>query len=126
MTESKATPKSWGNWTLSSSTYELIYKNGYYHVDLDRCRDSGQVLDWIQHITGKTFAHEDPNCIFHLVCALKDLLEIPKGYCEWGMTSGGDVDIRTRVDGFDERQKKLERFQKGVNIGRKLKLVDAS
>jgi hypothetical protein len=126
MTKSMTNKRAWGDWTLSSSTYELFYRNGQYHVDLERCCDSAQVLDWIQHIAGKSFAHKDPKCIFDLVCALKDLLEIPKGYCEWGMSKSGSVDVRSRIDGFDKRQEELERFAERMNVGPKLKLVDAS
>ena len=107
MTQTRRPKLSWGDWTLNRSTYELIYKKGIYHVDLDRCCTSAQVLGWIQHITGKTFAHKDPRCIFDLVCALKDLLELPVGYCTWGNMSDEIIDIRSRVDQIDERNRAM-------------------
>lgn len=126
MTKSKTNEKVWGDWALSYSTYELSYKKGFYCVDLEDCCDSAQVLDWIQHLAGKTFAHEDPRCIFDLVCALKDLLEIPKGYCEQGITQSEDVDVKSRINGFAGRRERLERFLETINTGRKPQPTDAS
>lgn len=116
MTQTRRPKLSWGDWTLNRSTYELVYKKCIYHVDLDRCCTSAQVLDWIQHITGKTFAHKDPRCIFDLVCALKDLLELPVGYCTWGNMSDEIVDIRSRVDQIDERKKELRNFLDKISV----------
>ena len=102
----KEAQRTWGNWVLDASTRQLFYEGVYhYHVDLDRCRDSAQVLDWIQHICGKTFAHKDPQCVFDLVCALKEILQIPKGYCEWGVAAVNPVDVKKRIKGMDERQR---------------------
>ena len=107
MTQTRRPKLNWGDWTLSRSTYELVYQKGVYHVDLDRCCTSAQVLDWIQHVAGKTFAHKNPECIFDLVCALKDLLELPVGYCTWGKMSDEIIDIRSRVDQIDERNREM-------------------
>lgn len=111
MKNQKRPKKTWGNWSLSRSTYELRYKRGFYCVDLERCRNSAQVLDWIQHVSGKSFVHEDPECMFDLVCALKDLLQLPRGYCESGNSGEVNVDVRSRVDGIDERHEELAKFR---------------
>lgn len=105
MTGTRRAKRTWGNWVLNHSTHELCYKGTYdYHIDLNRCRDSAQVLDWIQHVCGKNFAHKDPQCMFDLVCALKDILQIPAGYCEWGVAGVGPVDVRKRIKELDERR----------------------
>ena len=43
----------WGNWRLDAKTYELIHDQTGYPLDLDRCKDSAQILDWIFQISGK-------------------------------------------------------------------------
>jgi hypothetical protein len=45
----------WGNWRFKKSTNELVFKRDYYSVDLDDCKTSAAVLDWIFQLHGKAW-----------------------------------------------------------------------
>jgi len=42
------------NWTLRLNELTLEHTNGYY-IDLDRCQNAEQMLDWILQVAGKTW-----------------------------------------------------------------------
>jgi len=65
----------WQGWIYQTSTRELVYKaasNYRYHVDLDTCTTQHEMLDWIDHLAGKTWATDE--CLAGFVRALFDLV----------------------------------------------------
>ena len=43
----------WGNWRLNRNTFELVNQKRGYSVDLGRCNDAADILDWIFHVFNK-------------------------------------------------------------------------
>jgi hypothetical protein len=88
----------WGPWVLDGETYVLrnVETPHGYEVDLERCLDSAQVLDWLAQVAGKTWA--TPEVLAGLVHALDDVLALQTNLCGSGIgkrTSSGHV--RRRV-----------------------------
>lgn len=81
----------WGPWQFHQDTMTLEYKNGkkdwWYEVDLDRCKTSAQILDWIFQLHEKTWTdYED---IGHLLDAFDDLSGSVQGaFCSGGREQG--------------------------------------
>lgn len=88
----------WGVWYLDTHTAELVLiledpkeygGSELYRIDLERCKTTGEVLDWIQHMTTKVWSSKDPRVIADLVIALNDILGLPGNYCGSGATKNG-------------------------------------
>lgn len=78
----------WGAWTYRvNRTLECRNERGgyIYDVDLDRCRTSAEVLDWIFQITAKTWA--SPEIVKDLLQAIRDLLGPQATLCSYGVGS---------------------------------------
>jgi hypothetical protein len=75
-----ANPK-WGNWHLNRRTFELVNEKTGYHLDLDKCKDSAQILDWIFQISGKGGPHWD---VDNLLKALRHILNPQANFCSMG------------------------------------------
>ncbi len=66
----------WGKWVYKKDTLEIVYhseEKWEYGVDLERCRNSSDILDWIIQIAQKSWA--TPEDIGNLVRALDELAE---------------------------------------------------
>jgi hypothetical protein len=77
----------WGPWALDTEAMVLrIEAEGHplvdYEVDLEWCRDSAQVLDWICQLLHK--GRDDYPMIFGLVNALDDVLHPQRNLCSSG------------------------------------------
>jgi len=62
-----------------------------YEVDLENCRTSAEVLDWIIQTSGKVWATHD--VIAGLVLALDHLLDLQANHCSCG-EERGPVNVR--------------------------------
>lgn len=77
--------RSWGPWRLDRRTRVLYPVEPYrYEVDLDRCRTSAEVLDWICQVAGKGWA--DDATLAGLVRALDDVLYPQANLCSSGQS----------------------------------------
>lgn len=72
----------YGPWTHNATTRTIEHENTY-QVDLDRCRTSAEVLDWIVQISHKSWA--DEACIGYLVRALDGVIKIQATICPSGV-----------------------------------------
>lgn len=63
--------EEWGQWHLDRANLTLQHFNGYY-VDLERCKSSASVLDWLCQVENKTWATADD--VLELLRALGDLM----------------------------------------------------
>jgi hypothetical protein len=78
-------PSDWGPWQLDTRTWVLYTTRPYrYEVDLEKCLDSAQVLDWIMQIAGKGWADDD-TILAGLIRALHDVLDPQGQLCSGGM-----------------------------------------
>lgn len=94
----------WGPWRLNASTYVLDLPERY-EVDLERCLDSAQVLDWVVQVAGKTWA--TPEVVAGLVRALDDVLYPQSTICGSGVgKSLTAAAVRKRVVSLVERSAK--------------------
>ena len=79
--------KEWGAWRfrLANLTLECRDRAGrhFYYVDLERCRTSAELLDWIFQINQKTWA--TPEIVKDLLDAIDDLLCPQATLCSGGM-----------------------------------------
>jgi hypothetical protein len=72
----------WGPWVYRQQTAELSYADRY-SIDLERCRTSAQVLDWVVQLRHKSWTTAAD--IGALVAALDDLLDLQATRCGWGV-----------------------------------------
>lgn len=77
-------------WKLNEAglALELYDQNGHqeYWVDLERCRTSAEVLDWIVQVAGKNFGSD--RVIGALVCAMDRLMNLQLNMCSGGVERG--------------------------------------
>ena len=76
----------WGNWTFKPGNLVLSYDDPdtgiWYEVDLERCRNAGEVLDWIFQLLHKSWiTAEDMICFLR---ALDNLLTPQANICPCG------------------------------------------
>ena len=81
-------PKRWGPWSFKRSNLTLVHDDGY-EVDVERCTNSAQTLDWIAQIANKkTHTVES---VGHFVRAINDLLRLQETVCGSGVDHTIDV-----------------------------------
>ena len=82
-------PLRWGLWSLDAGSYVLNH-NGVagYWVDLEWCRSSAEVLDWIVQVSRKWWA--DSHDVAMLVAALDAVLRLQKNVCGLGVDHSVD------------------------------------
>ena len=103
---------SYGGWTLrmENLTVEIRGENFEYWVDLERCLNSAQVLDWICQVRNKTWATDD--VLAGLARILNDVLVPQSTICGGGR--GREIrkkDLRGKIVARLEWQ---ERFGKDI------------
>jgi hypothetical protein len=76
------TPIAMGVWRFHPSNLTLTGPWDY-EIDLETCRSSAEVLDWIVQVSHKTWA--GPNVIADLVLALDALLHLQGSMCSLGV-----------------------------------------
>jgi hypothetical protein len=72
----------YGKWTHNPRTRTIDHDDGY-QVDLDRCRTSAEVLDWIAQISHKSWG--DPETVGNLVKAIDEVLCLQATVCPGGV-----------------------------------------
>ncbi len=76
-------PYRWGAWRYKENRTLVHDRASWYEVDLDRCTNSAQVLDWIAQLAHKSWV--SPTDLGHFVRALEDLLSLQQAYCGCGV-----------------------------------------
>lgn len=76
----------YGPWEYDPKVYVLRLERNGYEVDLERMRNSAQILDWIMQVNGKRWA--GPLVIAWLVEAVDDILRPQANYCSFGCDAG--------------------------------------
>ena len=92
-------PRNNGLWRLNPEHLTLtLYKKGVpnYEVDLERCRSSAEILDWIGQICGKTWATSE--IVGELALALNDYLRFQSNFCSGGSEKGPRNNIRDIIE----------------------------
>ena len=69
-------------WVHDKKAKTIENKQFSYWIDLDCCRTSAEVLDWIIQISKKTWA--DDECLANLVRCLDEVLDLQGNYCGGG------------------------------------------
>lgn len=69
--------RKWGNWKLQKDGSLQLQTNTSRWIDLRRCVDSAEILDWIFHYQGRLSAQD----LADMVQALEDVLEPRTNYC---------------------------------------------
>jgi len=85
--------RSVGGWVVDRKHLSLTFagKGIWYQIDLERCRTSAEVLDWICQIGGKAWATDA--IIAGLVRALNYFLHPQANLCSFGHERG-PINIR--------------------------------
>ncbi len=78
--------RRWGNWKLLSNGVLRLQTNTSREIDIERCFDSAEILDWIFHFQGR-LSDQD---LADMVRALGDILEPCANYCSWGKSKTAD------------------------------------
>lgn len=81
-----------GNWTYIPETLVLkcTEERGGYEVDLERCTNSAQILDWIFQVNMKTWA--TPEVVKDLLDIISLVLEPQQNFCGMGIGKSQKVD----------------------------------
>lgn len=86
MTVPTNAPREFGGWWLDKDALCLVFTDEggreIYDVDLERCRTSAEVLDWICQVAWKTWATDAT--IAGLVRALNHYLQPQATLCSFG------------------------------------------
>ena len=108
-------PTSWGPWVLWRESLELVHEGEDYAVDLEWCRTSAEVLDWIAQIDGKAWG--TPEVVGHLAAALCALLSPQATLCSSGEASEiPPANLRPLVlknERFTLRGRDVDRWRRG-------------
>lgn len=87
-----------GGWSLERETLCVVLRDEegreLYDVDLERCRTSAAVLDWIFQVAGKTWA--DDRILAGLIRVLDRYLD-PQGRLCSGGIEGGPINVRAML-----------------------------
>jgi hypothetical protein len=75
--------KTIGRWTVQLDNIMIVHIIEGYWIDLERCRTSSQVLDWIMQVAKKSWA--DDETLASLVRALDYALRPQATLCCLGM-----------------------------------------
>ena len=78
--------KIWEYQDMANTLYlpaNVAGRHPWYEIDLDRCRNSAQILDWIAQIAAKRWA--SAMIVADLIWALDDYLGLQAGFCSWGV-----------------------------------------
>jgi len=79
----------WGPWHYRPDNLTLVHDDGY-DVDLERCRTSAEVLDWIAQVSGKDVVYDEKD-VGHLVRALDEMLGLQARLCGGGQDHTIDI-----------------------------------
>lgn len=82
-----------GHWLFDPDAFVLKFlkdpakKNGpwLYEVDLDQCKNSAQILDWIAQVSKKRFVNNV--ALGDLMLFLDDLFDLQKNVCSFGKSA---------------------------------------
>ena len=88
-----------GSWTLRTDNCTLWNQQRGYEVDLERCFNSAQTLDWIFHCHGKF----DKETLMGLIDAFEVVLDPCKNLCSFGADK--DCKPTELVKSFEKRWK---------------------
>lgn len=72
----------WGPWHLNRERLSLTGPYNY-EIDLEMCRNSNAILDWIAQLAGKEWVTDQ--MLGQLVRAFDDLFHLQANYCSHGM-----------------------------------------
>lgn len=86
--------RSYGRWKYNRENLTLVHTKSGYEIDLEQCRNSESVLDWICQIAHKTWA--TPEDLGQLVLAFDHLLDPQRNICGGGISNGrhGEFDVK--------------------------------
>jgi hypothetical protein len=72
--------KTWGPWEILCTEYEgalcyyLRHEAGMYDINLNDVKTTGDILDWLMHMSGKCETFYGKGFVYFLGCAFKDIL----------------------------------------------------
>jgi hypothetical protein len=75
--------KTIGQWTVRLDNLTIEHSGEGYWIDLERCRTSSQVLDWIMQVANKSWA--DDGTVASLVRAIEYALRPQATLCSLGI-----------------------------------------
>ena len=75
--------KTLGRWTVHLDNLTIAHVSEGYWIDLERCRTSAQVLDWLMQVAKKSWA--DNETLASLVRTLDYALRPQAALCRLGM-----------------------------------------
>ena len=73
----------WGKWSYDAKRFTLTYGPENYDVELNECRNSAEVLDWILQVTHKTWM--TPHGVRDFVKVINDILHPQGNICSGGV-----------------------------------------
>ena len=78
----------WGKWVYRSKSLILVYEDhnrDFYEIDLEKCRDAAEILNWLLQISHKYWI--SPEDIGNLLLALDDLArgDLQADICPMGL-----------------------------------------
>lgn len=74
------TARNWGNWKLFKAGHLELKTNKSRCIDLRRCHDSAEILDWIFHFQSRLETQD----LADMITALEEILDPRANYCSQG------------------------------------------
>ena len=74
------------NWTVNAENLTLYWPRYGYEIDLEKCSDSAQILDWIFHLLRKSWMTEES--MIELLLLIKSILDPQRNFCSFGVEQG--------------------------------------
>jgi len=88
--DAKFTPswrdRTFQNWTVNLDNLTLYCPRYGYDIDLEKCTDSAQILDWIFHLLNKAWVTEES--MIELLLLIKSILDPQGNFCSLGVEQG--------------------------------------
>ncbi len=101
----------WGNWELNLQNMSIEYfEDGewLYGVDLEECRTSAEILDWIFQVHTKAWITDKDRG--DLLRALKDVLHPQANFCSGGQSKKADpIALARNCEARVARRKKIRK-----------------
>ncbi|GAA1871877.1 hypothetical protein GCM10009813_35210 [Brevibacterium marinum] len=100
---------TWGNWSLHIKDGYLEHTKGY-EVELDTCRTSAKMLDWLFQIRGKSWATSED--LAELLNAFDEIIDPQTNLCSHGTSKSLSSDeMRRLIVSVPSSRKLLDEFQ---------------
>ena len=78
--------RKFSHWTVNTENLTICHRRYGYEIDLEKCRDSAEILDWIFQLLRKSWMTEES--MIELLLLINAILDPQKNFCSFGLERG--------------------------------------